>query len=204
MGGVFAWLLQLLIAKYSLPHFFVLIYCPNKMAETLKAIANFGITDFERDFQFEGAHGWVSSHWNVPVVAIITYLLFCFKGSKEMALRAPFDLKIELTVWNGFLSLFSTMGMLRTVPFLLARLIEGTYRESVCTEATVSYGTGPVGFWTYMFILSKLPELIDTVFIVLRKKRLIFLHWYHHVTVVSENLHTVSVVLQSSLNLFFL
>lgn len=31
--------------------------------------------------------------------------------------------------------------------------------------------------------MSKLPELLDTLFIVLRKQELIFLHWYHHATV---------------------
>ena len=33
------------------------------------------------------------------------------------------------------------------------------------------------GYWTFMFVMSKVPELGDTIFIVLRKQPLIFLHW---------------------------
>ncbi|VDK25239.1 unnamed protein product [Anisakis simplex] len=31
-----------------------------------------------------------------------------------------------------------------------------------------------------MFVMSKAPELGDTLFLVLRKRPVIFMHWYHH------------------------
>ena len=36
-------------------------------------------------------------------------------------------------------------------------------------------------FWYFAFSVAKAVELGGTAFIVLRKQKLIFLHWYHHV-----------------------
>ena len=34
-----------------------------------------------------------------------------------------------------------------------------------------------------LFMISKIPELIDTMFMVVRGRNIRFLHWYHHLTV---------------------
>lgn len=59
----------------------------------------------------------------------------------------------------------------------IRQTILGTYTR------TQDFFEGSSGLWTWLFCLSKLAELGDTIFIVLRKRPLIFLHWYSHLKV---------------------
>lgn len=77
---------------------------------------------------------------------------------------------------NVLLATFSIVGALCTVPEIVKVSATHGIATDMCT--TISEGANP---WVYLFCLSKIPELLDTVFIVLRKRPLIFLHYYHHV-----------------------
>jgi elongation of very long chain fatty acids protein 6 len=80
------------------------------------------------------------------------------------------------------LATFSIIGFTRTAPELIHVLRHYGLHHSICSTSFIEQNCVS-GFWTWLFVLSKLPELGDTIFIVLRKQPLIFLHWYHHITV---------------------
>jgi len=120
----------------------------------------------------------------IPLAACCCYVIFCFGGQLVMKRYSAFDLNMTLALWNLFLSIFSFIGLIRVAPHLLHMIYyDGGVYGLICCDPGHKYGSGATGLWIQLFILSKIPELLDTVFIVLRKKKLIFLHWYHHLTV---------------------
>jgi elongation of very long chain fatty acids protein 6 len=158
--------------------------------------------DFEKSYDCEPVFQYMRSlNYTVPVVAVVSYLLFIYFGGIVMQKYKPFKLDTLLAGWNLLLALFSGYGAVRTVPHLLHHIANKTFEETICDEAYLAYGAGACGLAVQLFCISKLPELIDTVFIVLRKKPLIFLHWYHHVTVLLYCWN--SYVTESSAGLYF-
>ena len=159
-------------------------------------------TDFENSYEPDFVQSWMISNSWFPVSAVVAYLLFCYFGTIVMKRFKPFDLKHTLACWNLLLSIFSTWGMIRTVPHLYYDLFHKGFQRSICETPAHNWGSGATGFAVQMFILSKFPELFDTYFIVMRKKPLIFLHWYHHVTVLLYCWH--SYVTEASNGLYFI
>jgi len=157
---------------------------PFKQLSQLIPEMDFMYTQWEKDYDVDPICQWSKRSYWVAYTAVILYLLWCFLSSKFMEKRERFDLRYPLAYWNLFLAVFSTYGAIRTVPHLLYNLKHQSFEDTVCIYPTDSgWGAGASGLAVQLFIFSKIPELIDTVFITLRKRPLIFLHWYHHFTV---------------------
>lgn len=138
----------------------------------------------EREFNSAPGHDFVKANPTVlPLCICAAYIFLVFWGQQRMASRKQYSLKTPLALWNLSLSVFSFMGASRIIPHLFTNLYFLGFTDSICGVASVNFGQAAAGLWTQLFIYSKIPELVDTLFIVLRKRPLIFLHWYHHVTV---------------------
>jgi elongation of very long chain fatty acids protein 6 len=135
---------------------------------------------FESQKYVDGWKSWMQKNWKYTIHIGFLYILLVFLGKFLMRNKTKYELRLPLIIWNIILALFSITGTIRVLPDFLRVLTDKGVVHSVCNN---DYAYGITGFWSLMFILSKLPELVDTLFIVLRKQELIFLHWYHHATV---------------------
>lgn len=153
--------------------------------------------DFDR---YEQRH-WFKENWNVSLYFVAAYVVFIFAGQEYMRNRKPVDLKKPLLLWNSLLAIFSIAACVRILPeffqilngkngfynsvcaswFVIhLKLFYLLYLKCLCIEK-IYFSSDEVTddslYWGWLFTLSKVAELGDTVFLVLRKRRVIFLHW---------------------------
>ena len=114
----------------------------------------------------------------LPATATVLYLSMCYFGPKIMARREAFEPKGFMLVYNAYQTVFNII----TVALFIAEL----NRLGVKAWGGRLSWTDPNSFYICLAIWlhynNKYLELLDTVFMVLRKKnkQLSFLHIYHH------------------------
>jgi elongation of very long chain fatty acids protein 6 len=138
---------------------------------------------YQHKFEGDDLVQYMAQHTEIPVIFVTLYLGLVFYGQDRMKDQPALKLKNLFTFWNFLLSAFSIAGCYYTLPKLVNAVNEKGLYFTVCSEPRTWYYNGTSGFWVALFILSKIPELVDTVFLVIQKKPVIFLHWYHHTTV---------------------
>jgi len=137
-------------------------------------------------FDSHGVLAWTRDHAEVPVFFVFAYLAIIFQGPGWLKACGipPMKLKLPMAMWNFVLSVFSFVGLVNTVPILLDTLVSEGFKYTVCSNPFDWYlKPGHPSFYVFLFVYSKIPELMDTVFLVLKDRPVIFLHWFHHLTV---------------------
>ncbi|KAL6055294.1 Elongation of very long chain fatty acids protein [Balamuthia mandrillaris] len=120
---------------------------------------------------------WMRESLYVPVLISVVYAVTIFGLQRYMRTKEPFSLRRPLILWNAFLALYSIIAAVSTVPTFIYDIYSLGFLGELCMSSTEGYMTP----WYIVFAFSKILELVDTLFIVLRKRPLIFLHWYHHI-----------------------
>uniref|UniRef100_A0A9J7X516 Elongation of very long chain fatty acids protein n=2 Tax=Cyprinus carpio TaxID=7962 RepID=A0A9J7X516_CYPCA len=128
--------------------------------------------------------GWLLVYSPLPVGGIfLCYLIIVWLGPKLMAYREPVNIKALLIIYNfSMVCLSAYMFYEFTASSWLANY------SLVCqpvdySETPLAMRMARVCWWFYF---SKVIELTDTMFFILRKKnnQLTFLHVYHHGTMI--------------------
>lgn len=118
------------------------------------------------------------------------YLLTLRYLTKFMEKRPAYNLKNTLILWNTFLSTFSIIATIKVTPGIINTFKEEGFKSLYCSQKLFYFQ--PYTFWGCAFTISKIFEFFDTVLLILRKKPVIFLHWYHHVFTMFYCFHMLS------------
>ena len=154
------------------------------------AYAVFPLHLVEERFDREKVYQWLRENWTLSLYANVVYVTVIFLGRRWMRDKKPYSLRRALAMWNTGLAVFSIYGFLSLYSLLRDSVMEHGFAYTTCNNALFTTRIG--GLWGLLFAMSKVVEFGDTIFIVMRKTPLNFLHWYHHVTVCAYSCFTVA------------
>ncbi|KAI9593986.1 GNS1/SUR4 family-domain-containing protein [Syncephalis fuscata] len=114
---------------------------------------------------------------NEVVFTCVLYLTVIFGGQYIMKNRAPISFPLLSKIHNVILSAGSGILLLLFIEQLLGSTMRNGLFWAFCSNDAWTTRLELLYYINYLF---KYYELIDTVFLVLKKKPLEFLHYYHH------------------------
>jgi len=142
----------------------------------------------------------LSETWPIVACFVVGYLLMVWTvqphtKSKPSKQWIPSILLVDLATarcaWNTCLALYSILGSAHMMGYLFYQIMSSSSSSlslpdrlyAILCASNDTFDNGPIGFWLLLFVLGKVVELGDTVFLLCSGKRPIFLHWYHHATI---------------------
>jgi len=143
------------------------------------------LVSYMNNFRFEPGDFPLSNIYDAYVIGPLGYLLVLYLLHNFMRSRGAFDLRWGVAIHNAILCVLSFV-MFVGLSYSIIKESHGTWYglwETFC-DPNKRVQRSSVAFWLYIFYLSKFYEFLDTIFLVLRKRELSFLHVYHHFIVI--------------------
>jgi len=130
-------------------------------------------------------YGKLLAYWTAVIYIIAVFLL-----QKIMSYRQRgFHLQLPLAIFSLGMAIFSILGVMRMMPEFSRALYRHGFEHSFCISSFCEDHVAAT--WYKLFGWSKYVELIDTLFLILRKRPVNFIHWYHHATVLVVTWHGI-------------
>ena len=149
------------------------------------------------DFVWDG--DGMLMHWSRPAGAAAVYLAACAYSNRARrghsasataikstpSAPAPAIVAVFAIIHNAALVCFSAFVWVRAGGHFAVELSRVGLRDILCppplpTKLPPPPLSGCLHFWCYVFYLSKYYEMVDTLVLIARRKRVILLHALHH------------------------